>query len=63
MEYSGYAPEWDEVVFRVSATTVSSSRSGCGRRRRRGHERQRLDVNEHIQALVRAVSQSTWERW
>jgi len=30
MEYSGYVPQWDEVVFRGDrARAGSSSRSGC----------------------------------
>ena len=43
MEYSGYAPEWDEVVFRGDRGERRVHRLLAARRARRGrHERQRL---------------------
>jgi 3-phenylpropionate/trans-cinnamate dioxygenase ferredoxin reductase component len=55
MEYSGYAPVWDEVVFRGDPSTGEFIafwlRDGCVAA---GMNVNVWDVNEHVQALVRA---------
>ena len=55
MEYSGYAPEWDEVVFRGDPAggefIAFWLRGGCVAA---GMNVNVWDVNEHIQALIRA---------
>ena len=55
MEYSGHAPEWDEVVFRGDRAggefIAFWLRGGCVAA---GMNVNVWDVNEHIQALIRA---------
>jgi 3-phenylpropionate/trans-cinnamate dioxygenase ferredoxin reductase component len=55
MEYSGHAPEWDEVVFRGDPADGEFIafwlRGGCVAA---GMNVNVWDVNEHIQALIRA---------
>ena len=55
MEYSGYAPAWDEVVFRGDRAggefVAFWLRGGCVAA---GMNVNVWDVNEHIQALIRA---------
>jgi 3-phenylpropionate/trans-cinnamate dioxygenase ferredoxin reductase component len=55
MEYSGYAPHWDEVVFRGDPASGEFLafwlHEGCVVA---GMNVNVWDVNEHIQALVRA---------
>jgi len=55
MEYSGHAPEWDEVVFRGDPAggefIAFWLRGGCVAA---GMNVNVWDVNEHIQALIRA---------
>ena len=56
MEYSGHAPEWDEVVFRGDRADGEFIafwlRGGCVAA---GMNVNIWDVNEHIQALIRAA--------
>jgi 3-phenylpropionate/trans-cinnamate dioxygenase ferredoxin reductase component len=55
MEYSGYAPEWDEVVFR--GDPVDGEFIAFWLRERRvvaGMNVNVWDVNEHVQALIRS---------
>jgi len=56
MEYSGHAPEWDEVVFRGDPAggefIAFWLRGGCVAA---GMNVNVWDVNEHIQALIRAA--------
>jgi 3-phenylpropionate/trans-cinnamate dioxygenase ferredoxin reductase component len=55
MEYSGHAPQWDEVVFRGDPASGEFIafwlRGGCVAA---GMNVNVWDVNEHIQALIRA---------
>jgi 3-phenylpropionate/trans-cinnamate dioxygenase ferredoxin reductase component len=55
MEYSGYAPSWDEVVFRGDRSggefVAFWLRDGCVQA---GMNVNVWDVNEHVQALIRA---------
>ena len=55
MEYSGYAPQWDEVVFRGDRDggefIAFWLRGGCVAA---GMNVNVWDVNEHVQALIRS---------
>jgi 3-phenylpropionate/trans-cinnamate dioxygenase ferredoxin reductase subunit len=58
MEYSGFATEWDEVVFRgsreASEFVAFWLKDGCVRA---GMNVNVWDVNEHVQALIRSGQQ------
>ncbi len=63
MEYSGYAPNWDEVVFRGDRAegefVAFWLRDGAVVA---GMNVNVWDVNEHVQALIRSRARSTWAR-
>jgi 3-phenylpropionate/trans-cinnamate dioxygenase ferredoxin reductase component len=55
MEYSGHAPEWDEVVFRGDREAGEFVAFWLKDRRVvAGMNVNVWDVNEHVQALIRA---------
>ena len=55
MEYSGYAPKWDEIVFRGDRADGEFIAFWlCDGRVAAGMNVNVWDVNEHIQALIRA---------
>jgi 3-phenylpropionate/trans-cinnamate dioxygenase ferredoxin reductase subunit len=58
MEYSGYATEWDEVVFRGSRDAGEFIAFWLKNRRVvAGMNVNVWDVNEHVQALIRSRSE------
>jgi hypothetical protein len=58
MEYSGFATDWDEVVFRGQRDSREFVALWLKKRRvLRGMNVNVWDVNDHIQALIRSREQ------